>query len=100
MPKPDNKEALPLSQQENVFLDNVEAELDVLVAARPQEERDTIQDNTLLEPAMVAMSRVLSCQSCSSTCLRKRYLLLLTPFEDDLDPTSRTRKKPLWQRSR
>lgn len=45
-------------------MDNVEAELDVLIEGRPQEERIASQDTTKLEAANLQISRVLSSRNC------------------------------------
>ncbi|KAK5957548.1 ubiquitin-specific protease ubp2 [Knufia fluminis] len=82
VPQPNIHESLPLRQPHNIFLDNVEIELDALIANRPQEERQAAQDTTKLESALIELTRVLSCQNY------------------DRDPSSRTTKKSLLQRSR
>ncbi|KAK5088046.1 ubiquitin-specific protease ubp2 [Lithohypha guttulata] len=63
VPQPSATDSLPLRQAHNVFLDNVEVELDVLIANGPDEEEAGLQDTTAPEPAMRQLSRVLGCQN-------------------------------------
>jgi len=48
----------------NLFLDNVEHELNALIVSRPSEERQQAQDNTTLMPAERELARALGCQDC------------------------------------
>lgn len=82
VPRPDLKEPFPIRQTTNVWLDNIEAELDALIANRPPEERQSAQDRTKPESALSELSRALSCQNY------------------DKDPSSRTSKHSLLQRPR
>lgn len=64
VPQPSATDSLPLRQAHNVFLDNVEVELDVLIANGLDEEKAGSQDTTVPEPAMRQLPRVLGCQNC------------------------------------
>ena len=80
VPQPVADGILPLENSHNIFLDNIEAELNVLIEARPEDERQAAQDTTKLESAILQMSRVLS---------SRNY---------DTNPVSRTAKSSLWHR--
>ena len=54
----------------NIFLDDVEQELSILILQRPENERQLAQDTTTLANAHRAFSRALGCQDCEF-CDRK-----------------------------
>lgn len=65
VPQPLPNDTVPLQKPHNVLLDNIEAELDVLIANLPREESPGAQEGKL-EPALRELSRVLSSQDCLS----------------------------------
>lgn len=81
VPQPVPNDTVPLQEPHNIFLDNVEAELNALIANRPEEERRAAQETTKLPSALHQLSRVLSCQHCLflSPWLLCRYSLTSEP---------------------
>ena len=62
VPKPDRTEGLPLQNNTNVFLDNVENELSALMLAYSAQDNHQAQDTLSLKTANRDFARVLSCQ--------------------------------------
>lgn len=65
-PRPNLDDARPFQDKFNIFLDDIEQELGILILQRPENERQLAQDNTNLTESSRDFSRALSCQDCTA----------------------------------
>ena len=65
-PRPNLDDTRPFQDELNVFLDDIEKEISILILQRPQSERQLAQDNTSFTDSSRDFSRALSCQDCKS----------------------------------
>lgn len=65
-PRPNLDDMRPFQDENNVFLDDIEQELGVLILQRPENERQFAQDNTTFKESSRDFSLALSCQDCTS----------------------------------
>ena len=65
-PRPNLEDSTPYLDPSNLFLDDVEQELSILMLQRPAQERQLAQDNTSLPGWYHEVCRSLSCQACIS----------------------------------
>lgn len=63
-PKPDLQDTRPFQNTSNIFLDDIEQELNVLILQRPDDELKLAQDHTVLSDSSNDLARALSCQNC------------------------------------
>lgn len=68
-PGPNLDDARPFQDKSNIFLDDIEQELGILILQRPENERQLAQDNTTFTESSRDFSRTLSCQDCTSPSL-------------------------------
>jgi ubiquitin carboxyl-terminal hydrolase 25 len=68
-PRPNLDDARPFQDKPNIFLDDIEQELGILILQRPGNERELAQDNTTFTESSRDFSRALSCQDCMSPSL-------------------------------
>src|SRR5271169_2786152 len=78
-PRPNLDDTRPFQDETNVFLDDIEQELGVLILQRPENERQFAQDNTAFKESSRDFSRALSCQDCTSPPLLLSPSYQLTP---------------------
>ena len=76
----------------NVFLDDVEQELGILILQRPGNERQLAQDNTTFTESSRDFSRALSCQDCTWPSLFLCQSKANIRSTDDKYPGARTAK--------
>lgn len=63
-PRPNLDDTRPFQDKSNVFIDDIEQELTILILQRPENERQLAQDNTSFAEASRDFARALSCQDC------------------------------------
>jgi hypothetical protein len=65
-PRPNLDDTTPFQDENNVFFDDIEQELGILILQRPENERLLAQDNPTVKESSRDFSRVLGCQDCTS----------------------------------
>src|SRR5271155_4225658 len=92
-PRPNPDDTRPFQDENNVFLDDIEQELGVLILQRPENERQFAQDNTTFKESSRDFSRALSCQDCTSPPLLLSQLSTNAQLATDAKcPSARTAK--------
>jgi hypothetical protein len=62
-------DAKPFQDKTNIFLDDIQQELGILILQRPQNERQLAQENASFTESSRDFSRALGCQDCTAPSL-------------------------------
>jgi ubiquitin carboxyl-terminal hydrolase 25/28 len=68
-PRPRLDDVKPFQDKTNIFLDDIQQELSILILQRPQNERLLAQENASLTESFRDFSRALGCQDCTAPSL-------------------------------